>query len=62
MQRYFIKNIENQKVEFEESDIHHIKNVMRMQKGEKIECVYDGNLYKAEIERENERIIIEYLK
>ena len=51
MQRYFIKNIENQKVEFEESDIHHIKNVMRMQKGEKIECVYDGNLYKAEIEK-----------
>ena len=44
MQRYFIKNIENQKVEFEESDIHHIKNVMRMQKGEKIECIYDKNM------------------
>ena len=51
MQRYFVKNIKNQKVEFEESDIHHIKNVMRMQKGEKIECVYDRNLYKAEIEK-----------
>lgn len=50
MQRYFVKNIENEKVIFESSDIHHIKNVMRMNIDEIIECVYNGELYKAKIE------------
>lgn len=47
MQRYFIKNINNNLVQFEMSDIHHIKNVMRMNVGETVECVYEGKLYKA---------------
>ena len=50
MQRYFVKNIENERVIFESSDIHHIKNVMRMNIDEIIECVYNGELYKAKIE------------
>ena len=30
MQRYFAKNIEENKITLSNSDMHHIKNVMRM--------------------------------
>ena len=49
MQRYFVKNIKNETVTFEEGDIHHIKKVMRMNIGDTIECVYNKELYKAQI-------------
>ena len=41
MQRYFAKNIEKEKVTLKESDIHHIKNVMRMNIHNKIEVVFN---------------------
>ena len=46
MQRYFAKNRE---LELLESDIHHIKRVMRMKKGDKIEVVFDKLVYVCEI-------------
>lgn len=49
MQRYFVKKLENKKVIFEETDIHHIKNVMRMKINDIVEVVYQNQLYKAKI-------------
>ena len=40
MQRYFVKKKQESFLELELSAVHHIKNVMRYQKGEKIECIY----------------------
>ena len=45
MQRYFAKNIEKEKVTLKESDIHHIKNVMRMNIHNKIEVVFNKKIY-----------------
>lgn len=49
MQRYFAKNIENNKVELEQSDYHHIKNVMRYKNNDNIEVVFDNKLFIATI-------------
>lgn len=46
MQRYFIKNKD---MLLEESDIRHIKKVMRMNINEKIEVVYNNKLHICEI-------------
>ena len=46
MQQYFAKN---EKLELEESDYHHIKNVMRMKKNDVIKVVYDGVLYDCRL-------------
>jgi len=48
MQRYFAKEYKN-KLILENSDIHHIKNVMRMKIGDSIEVVYDSKLYICNI-------------
>ena len=48
MQRYFAKDYKD-KLILGESDIHHIKNVMRMKIGESIEVVYDNKLYICKI-------------
>lgn len=42
MQQYFAKN---KNLELEDSDYHHIKNVMRMKKGDTIKVVYDDVIY-----------------
>ena len=45
MQRYFsIEKIENNLI-LKQSDIHHIKNVMRMNINDEIECIYKKKLY-----------------
>ena len=44
MQRYFAKEYKN-KLILEDSDIHHIKNVMRMKIGDPIEVIYDNKIY-----------------
>lgn len=46
MQRYFAKNSD---LELLDSDIHHIKRVMRMKVGDKIEVVFDKHVYLCEI-------------
>ena len=48
MQRYFAKEYKD-KLVLENSDIHHIKNVMRMNTGDLIEVVYDNKLYICKI-------------
>ena len=50
MQRYFVKRKEQNNLIIEESDIHHIKNVMRMNINDKIEVVYDKVLYICNID------------
>lgn len=49
MQRYFIKKRINNIVELEQSDIYHIKKVMRMMIGDRIECIFENKLYLCEI-------------
>lgn len=49
MQRYFVSEKKNNSFLFSQNDIHHIKNVMRMNIGDKIEVVYDSKLYICEI-------------
>lgn len=48
MQRYFAKEY-NKKLILNDSDIHHIKTVMRMKIGDLIEVVYDNKLYICKI-------------
>ena len=50
MQRYFAKEKTNNYLILEESDLHHIKNVMRNKIGDKIECIYNEILYICQIE------------
>ena len=49
MQRYFVKEKQDNYLILDTSDIHHIKNVMRMNVGDKIECIYNKTLYICEI-------------
>ncbi len=50
MQRYFAKN---EKLELQDTDIHHIKNVMRMSINDKIEIIYNKKIYLCLIESIN---------
>ena len=47
MQRYFAKDKKDDLFFLDDSDIHHISNVMRMKNNDFIEVVYDGILYKC---------------
>ena len=49
MQRYFVKEINNDVVVFEKDQIHHIVNVMRMKENEKITVAYQGEVFLASI-------------
>lgn len=49
MQRYFAKEY-NDKIILRDSDIHHIKNVMRMNIDDRIEVVFDKKLYICNID------------
>lgn len=49
MQRYFAKENTNNKLILSDTDIHHIKNVMRMNIGDYIEVVYNNKLHICEI-------------
>ena len=46
MQQYFAKN---ERLELEDSDYHHIKNVMRMKLGDKIKVVWNAKVYECQI-------------
>lgn len=49
MQRYFSKKLENKEFILNQDDIYHITKVMRMKTGDKIEIVYDRELYICEV-------------
>jgi len=59
MQRYFAKNLEaNNFFVLYDEDHHHIKNVMRLRVGEKIEVVFNEKLFIAIIEKEKPLTIV----
>lgn len=49
MQRYFAIRKEKKTFILKDSDLHHIKQVMRMKVGTKIEVVYDSLVYECKI-------------
>lgn len=54
MQRYFVKEKVNDKFILEQSDIHHIKNVMRNKNNDKIEVVFDKKTFICNIDNIND--------
>lgn len=50
MQRYFVKEKNNDKFILTDSDIHHIKRVMRCKNNDKIEIVYNSTVYLCNID------------
>lgn len=50
MQRYFVKEKNNDNFVLENSDIHHIKKVMRFKNNDKIEIVFDNVVYLCNID------------
>lgn len=50
MQRYFVKERKNENFILDNSDIHHIKKVMRCKNNDKIEVVYDKKVYLCNID------------
>lgn len=57
MQRYFSKQNENNYLKLSDNDLYHIKTVMRMNNGDKIEVVYENQLYLCELEHNSGKII-----
>ncbi|EDU06090.1 RsmE family RNA methyltransferase [Ureaplasma urealyticum] len=49
MQRYFVSKIKDKKVYFYDSDVHHIKNVMRMRLHDEIIVINETQAFIAEI-------------
>lgn len=54
MQRYFVKEKKDNRFILEQSDIHHIKNVMRNNNNDKIEVVYDKKTFICNIDNIND--------
>lgn len=54
MQRYFVKERIDNKFILEQSDIHHIKNVMRNKNNDKIEVVYNKKTFICKIDNIND--------
>ena len=50
MQRYFVKEKDNNNFILDASDVHHIKKVMRCQNNDKIEVVYNKKVYLCNID------------
>lgn len=49
MQRYFADDKKDNYIILSDSDMHHIKNVMRMGTNDNIECVYDKKIYLCNV-------------
>ena len=64
MQRYFAKEKHDNNFTLYESDVHHIKNVMRCEIDEKIEVVFESIVYICQIKCLNplELTVIDYKK
>lgn len=59
MQQYFAKNKD---LELIDSDIYHIKKVMRMKKGDMIKVVYDGTVYTCRLLELNDKLSFDVIK
>ena len=62
MQRYFAKEKLEDKFSLNSDDLYHIKTVMRMKTGDKVEVVYDDSVYLCEIELIKDNVIINLLE
>lgn len=58
MQQYFAKD---DKLTLDSGDIHHIKNVMRMKKGDHINVVFDSVVYTCNITQLNPKLSFEVI-
>lgn len=58
MQRYFVKYKEDNYLVLDDSDIHHIRDVMRNNIHDIIECIYEEELYLCEIEDINSNRVL----
>lgn len=58
MQRYFAKSKDEDIFELLDSDIYHIKTVMRMQDDMKIEVVFDNKLFICRLENVKQNLIV----
>lgn len=61
MQRYFAKDKKDNMFLLDKTDLHHIKNVMRMKDNEEIEVVYDEKLYRCRV-NVNEDVVINMIE
>lgn len=61
MQRYFAKDKKDNMFLLDKTDLHHIKNVMRMKDNEEIEVVYDEKLYRCRVNI-NEEVVINLIE
>ena len=61
MQRYFAKDKKDNMFLLDKTDLHHIKNVMRMKDKEEIEVVHDEKLYRCRVNI-NEDIVINMIE
>ncbi len=57
MQRYFAQNKNEKNFIMNENDLYHMKVVMRMKNGQKIEVVYDEEIYICKYDNNNIEII-----
>ena len=57
MQRYFVKEKNNNYLILETEDLHHIKNVMRNKVGDLVECIYNEKLYICKINDLNNNMV-----
>ena len=57
MQRYFSKQKNNGYLALNDNDLYHIKKVMRMNDNDKIEVVFENELYICELENNMAKII-----
>lgn len=62
MQRYFSKEKIDDYLTLSDNDLYHIKTVMRMHDKEKIEVIYNQNLYICQIENKEKNIKIKILE
>lgn len=62
MQRYFAKEKIEDKFSLNSDDLYHIKTVMRMKTGDKVEVVYDDSVYLCEVELIKDNVIINLLE
>lgn len=62
MQRYFVKNIQEDKVILGTEDSYHIKRVMRMKIGDKIEIVYQEKVYLGQIEALDDQVQVKLIE
>lgn len=62
MQRYFAKEKLEDKFALNSDDLYHIKTVMRMKTGDKVEVVYDDSVYLCEVELIKDNVVVNLLE